>query len=147
MFEEMRPAYRACLSDSGIYDALTCCRNGINHRIGSGVTLRRLACLRQAVGTTRNPILFTNIRSRLRTALFNHIKRNMKNLQDQVLNILVQISSDIEMLRGSEARILASNGDFLERLGEVVRIVMPEMERIGALAERVKRDAESQSDV
>ncbi|KAK0117549.1 hypothetical protein ONS95_011887 [Cadophora gregata] len=46
------------------------------------------------------------------------------------------------MLRGSEARIRAANGDFLDRLEVVLRGVTDEMERIGEVAARVKKEAE-----
>ncbi len=46
------------------------------------------------------------------------------------------------MLRGTEAQVLAKNGDFLERLGKVVTRVLEEMERIEGIAAQVKREAE-----
>lgn len=108
---------------------------------------RRLALLRRAVGSTRNPVLFTGIRARLRKALLGATKKNTETLKSNVLPILDQISSDIELLRGSEARILARNGDFLEKLSEVLRIVTGEMERIMEVAAAVKSDAETENTV
>jgi hypothetical protein len=105
------------------------------------VTARRLNRLRQAIGSTRNPILFTAIRSRLRDALFELAMEIVETLDDDVSDILKQIGSNIEMLRGSEAKILAKNGDFLERLGVVIAAVVDEMEIIGEIAARVKSEA------
>jgi hypothetical protein len=106
------------------------------------VTARRLNRLRQAIGSTRNPILFTAIRSRLRKALFEVAKETMDTLDNDARDILKQIDSNIEMLRGSEAKILAANGDFLEKLGEVMAVVVSEMEIIGETATLVKSRAE-----
>jgi hypothetical protein len=45
-------------------------------------------------------------------------------------------------LRGTEAQILAKNGDFLERLGKLVIGILREMESIGDIAAQVRREAE-----
>jgi hypothetical protein len=66
----------------------------------------------------------------------------MDILHHDIIDILQQIGNDIEMLRGSEARILAKNGDFLERLGAVVTNVLSEMDIIGEIATRVRSKAE-----
>ena len=113
-----------------------------NHLTGSGVTARRLSCLRHAIGSTRNPILFTAIRSRLRNALFELAMEITNTLNQNVSDILKQIGNNIEMLRGSEAKILAKNGDFLEKLGVVIGAVTGEMEIIGEIALRVKNEVE-----
>ena len=113
-----------------------------DHSTGSGVKARRLSRLRQAIGSTGNPTLFTAIRSRLRNALSNFAKELVDTLDHDVIDILKQIGSNIEMLRGSEAKILAKNGDFLDKLGIVIAAVMREMEIIGEIAARVKGEAE-----
>lgn len=66
----------------------------------------------------------------------------MKNLHGDINELLRQISTNIEMLRGSEARVLAMNGDFLDRLEIVLRAIMGEMENIEEIAARVKSRAE-----
>jgi hypothetical protein len=63
-------------------------------------------------------------------------------LNHDVSDILKQIGNNIEMLRGSEAKILAKNGDFLEKLGVVIGAVAGEMEIIGEVASRVKSEVE-----
>lgn len=70
----------------------------------------------------------------------------MKTLEEKFLAILDQISSDIEMLRGSEARILARKGDFLQSLGDELRVLKPKIEKIGVIAAWVKTNAESERD-
>jgi hypothetical protein len=98
--------------------------------------------LREAIGSTRNPTLFRAIRSRLENDLLL-LATNITNILDgEISEILAQIGSNIEMLRGTEARILTKNGDFLERLDGVVAGVLKEMESIGEIAEQVKREAE-----
>lgn len=106
------------------------------------MTARRLSRLRQAIGSTRNPVLFTAIRSRLQKALFELAMEMVDTLDNEVRNILDQIGNNIEVLRGSEAKILAKNGDFLEKLGVVIAAVMGEMETIGGIAAQVKSEAE-----
>ncbi|KAK0122602.1 hypothetical protein ONS96_009642 [Cadophora gregata f. sp. sojae] len=124
-YQIMLPAYRDCNMDKG-----------------DGVTARRLTRMRQAIGTSRSPVLFTAIRSRLQNAVIQLIKDTLKDLHREINEIFRQISSNVEMLRGSEARILAANGDFLDRLEVVLRGVTGEMERIGEVAARVRREAE-----
>jgi hypothetical protein len=49
--------------------------------------------------------------------------------------VLVGIREDLEMLRGDEARLLAGNGRFLERLQDVVTVASRDvMEFEGAVA-------------
>ncbi|PVH75179.1 hypothetical protein DL98DRAFT_658308 [Cadophora sp. DSE1049] len=125
IYQIMLPAYRDCCMDSG-----------------DGVTARRIKRMREAIGSARSPVLFTAIRSRLQNAVFELIKDILKDLHREINEILRQISSNVEMLRGSEARILAANGDFLDRLEVVLRAVAGDMENIEETAARVKRVAE-----
>lgn len=106
------------------------------------MTARRKSILSQAIGTTRNPVLFTAIRSRLQKALSETNTYVTTTLDHDVSAILEQIRSNIELLRGSEARVLAKNGDFLDRLSLVVADLMKEMDLIGGIAARVKLVAE-----
>ncbi|KAH7323547.1 hypothetical protein BKA65DRAFT_70778 [Rhexocercosporidium sp. MPI-PUGE-AT-0058] len=122
--EYMVPVYRVCSMDNG-----------------PGVTARSRTRVREAIGSTRFPVLFRAIRSRVQTALHELIKDTMKNLHRDINEILRQISVNIEMLRGSEARVLAMNGDFLDRLGIVLRAATGETEDIEEIAERVKSSA------
>lgn len=103
---------------------------------------RRRDRMRQAIGSDRSPVLFTAIRTRLHNAVFEVIKDVLKDLHLELNEILRQISSNVEMLRGSEARILAANGDFLDRLAVVLRAVTGDMENIEEMAARIKREAE-----
>ncbi|CZR67592.1 uncharacterized protein PAC_17491 [Phialocephala subalpina] len=128
IFEEMRPSYRACMEDSA-------------KSRGDGVTARRLACLRQAIGSDRNPILFSAIRSRLQNDLFELAADTADILDSEIKNILTLIEHNIEMLRGTEAKVLAKNGNFLERLGRVAAGVLREMENIMDIAAQVMREA------
>lgn len=106
------------------------------------MTARRRDRIRQAIGSDRSPVLFTAIRSRLQNAAFEVIKHVLRDLHLELNEILRQISSSVEMLRGSEARILAANGDFLNRLTVVLRAVTGDMESIEEMAARIKREAE-----
>ncbi|KAG4437321.1 hypothetical protein IFR05_007217 [Cadophora sp. M221] len=115
--EAMVPVYRACSADSG-----------------SGVTSRSHARIREAIGSPRFPILLKGIRSCLQKALYALIKDTMKDLHRDINQLLRQISTNIEMLRGSEARVLAMNGDFLDRLKIVLGAAMEEMENIQEVA-------------
>lgn len=55
--------------------------------------------------------------------------------------VFVQIRADLEMLRGSEAKILAKNGDFLDTLAVVVESAMEGVGMIKNVTELVKEDA------
>jgi hypothetical protein len=106
------------------------------------VTERRLSCLRQAIGSYHNPVLFSAIRSRLQNDLFEHAANTAGMFDVEVNDILTQIGKNIEMLRGTEAKVLAKNGDFLERLGWVATGALSEMENISEIVARVMRDAQ-----
>lgn len=106
------------------------------------MTARRLARLRQAIGSDRNPILFSAIQSRLQNGLFELAADIADILDGEINDILTQIGKNIEMLRGTEAKVLAKNGDFLERLGRVATGVLREMENIREIAAQVMREAE-----
>jgi hypothetical protein len=113
-----------------------------NHVIGNGVTARRRDRFVRAIGTERNPVLFKAICSRLQEALFELAEGTTTSLDLGVCEVLEQIGSNIEMLRSSEAKILAKNGDFLAKLSEVVTKVMTDMKAIEEIAARVKAEAE-----
>lgn len=110
--------------------------------IGTGVTVRRLRRLQEAIGSPRKTVLFTAIRKRLMKALMALNRQLQNELRDEVEQILNQIGSDIEMLRGTEAQILAKNGDFLDRLGKVMAEMEAEMRNITEITAVVKADAE-----
>jgi hypothetical protein len=63
------------------------------------------------------------------------------DLQSGITAVLDKIGQDLEMLRGSEARVLAKNGDFLERLGEVVQTVLRDMDTITEATDVMKLQA------
>ncbi len=86
--------------------------------------------------------MFTDIRNRLMTALQALNLQIHNDLREQTDQILKQIGTDIEMLRGTEAQMLAKNGDFLDRLGEVVADVEAQMKVIGEMTAAVKAEAE-----
>jgi hypothetical protein len=115
----------------------------VDIKTGTDVTIRRISRLRRAIGSTRDPVLFKAIRSRLQKALFELALETTRTLDDHIRDILEQIGNNIELLRGSEAKILAQNGDFLERLRVVVDEVMVEMAVIGNAAAKVKAEAEA----
>ena len=98
--------------------------------------------MRQAIGSDHNPILFSNIRYRLQNDLFELAADTADILDGKLNDILTQIGKNIEMLRGTEAKVLAKNGDFLERLGRVATGVLREMENISKIAAQVMREAE-----
>lgn len=56
--------------------------------------------------------------------------------------ILKQIGNDIEMLRGTEAQMLAKNGDFLDRLVKVMTEMEAQMTIIAEMTAIVKAEAE-----
>lgn len=86
--------------------------------------------------------MFRSIRSRLENDLLL-LAADIANILDSEVNdILTQIGSNIELLRGTEAQTLLKNGDFLERLDKVVIGVLRQMEGIGEIAAQVKREAE-----
>lgn len=130
IYELMHPTYIACMKDSVKMH-------------GDGVTLRRLDRLQKAIGTAQNPILFGAIRSRLENDLLLLVADITNTINRKIGDILAQIRSNIEILRGTEAQVLAKNGDFLERLGGVVTEVLKDLEYIGKVAAQVKRKAES----
>jgi len=106
------------------------------------VTARRISRLAQAIGTTRNPALFSTVATMLATAL-RRLRTGLKmKIQGELERILHRISRDLEMLRGSEAKILAKNGDFLERLEVVVTEVLEELEMIRNVTAVVREDAQ-----
>lgn len=65
----------------------------------------------------------------------------VKILEEEVKEILAQVGTNLELLQGTEAQVLAKNGDFLERLGKVVTEVLKEMEEIGDNAAQAKKEA------
>ncbi|KAL2063118.1 hypothetical protein VTL71DRAFT_6190 [Oculimacula yallundae] len=124
IYKAMDPVYRACISD-----------------YGTGVTARSYDRIREAIGSIRSPVLFEAIRSQIRRELREVIKENLIELRRDIDEILAEIGDDIEMLRGSEARVLARNGDFLERLEIVLRSVTVEMDNIQLMADRIQNTA------
>ena len=106
------------------------------------MTQRRLDHLQKAIGSTQNPILFGAIRSRLENDLLLLVTDITSTIHRKIGDILAQIRSNIEILRGTEAQVLAKNGDFLERLGGVVTEVLKDLEYIGKVAAQVTRKAE-----
>jgi hypothetical protein len=62
-------------------------------------------------------------------------------LRDEVEHVLTQISSDIEMLRGTESQMLAKNSDFSDRLGKVMAEMEAQMKSITEVTVVVKADA------
>lgn len=65
----------------------------------------------------------------------------VKILGDEVEEIRAQVGTNLNLLQGTEAQVLAKNGDFLERLGKVVTKVLKEMEEIGDTAAQAKKEA------
>ncbi len=65
--------------------------------------------MRQSIGSERNPVLFTAIRARLRKALYALVEEVVDTLDKDINNILDQIGSNLEMLRGSEAKVLVAS--------------------------------------
>lgn len=118
----------------------------VDIKTGTGVNARRISHLRRAIGSTRDPVLFKAIRSRLQTALSELALETTRTLDCRIRDILQEIGNNIELLRGSEAKILAQNGDFLERLRVVVDDVMADMQDIGDVAGKAKAEAEAQSE-
>lgn len=106
------------------------------------MTERHLERLEQAIGSSRRPVLFKAIRNRLQKALALLNSQVTRELQVEMRQILKQIGTDIEMLRGTEAQVLAKNGDFLERLGKVVTEVEAQMIMIVEMTAAVKAEAE-----
>jgi DNA integrity scanning protein DisA with diadenylate cyclase activity len=86
--------------------------------------------------------LFKAIQSRLGYDLLLLAIDMVKIFDGEISDILEQIGSSIEMLRGTEAQVLAKNGDFLERLRRAVTGALKEMENIEEVAEQAKREAE-----
>jgi hypothetical protein len=109
---------------------------------GTGVTARRLDRLQRAIGSPRRPVLFIAIRNRVMRALEAVSRQVHNDLREEMEQILRQIGSDIEMLRGTEAQMLAKNGDFLNKLGEVVTELEAQMMIIAEMTAIVKDEAE-----
>lgn len=65
-----------------------------------------------------------------------------RELQVEMNQILNQIGSDIEMLRGTEAQVLANNGDFLNKLGKVMAEMETQMSLIAETTAAIKAEAE-----
>ncbi len=107
-----------------------------------GVNFRRLQYLEKAVGSERNPVLFIAMRDRLDRALMDLVAKMNDKIRKEFSAILDQIGNDLELLRGSEAKILARNGDFLEKLSRVVTSVMADMKKIEEIAVLAKREAD-----
>jgi hypothetical protein len=101
--------------------------------------LRRL---QDAIGSSRRPSLLTAIRDRLvkaLTALSGEMADDLRREMDQILK---QIGDDIEILRGTEAQMLAKNGDFLERLNGVMTEMETQLALITDMTVDVKAEAE-----
>jgi len=98
--------------------------------------------LREAIGSTQNPTLFGAIQSHLKDDIFRLVKNITKILDNNISDILEQVGSNIELLRGTEAQLLAENGNFLERLNTVITGVLRQMEDIGEIAAQVMSEAE-----
>jgi hypothetical protein len=114
----------------------------INTRLGDGVTARRISYLQEAIGSPRRPILFAAIRNRVIKAIYELSRQMADELQEEMDEILKQVGNDIEILRGTEAQMLAKNGDFLERLHEVVKETEIQMAVISQMTAAVKTEAE-----
>jgi hypothetical protein len=110
--------------------------------IGTGVTQRHLSRLEQAIGSPRRPVLFKAIRNRLQKALTLLNSQVTRELQVEMNQILNQIGSDIEMLRGTEAQVLANNGDFLDKLGKVMAEMETQISLIAEMTAAIKAEAE-----
>jgi len=65
-----------------------------------------------------------------------------RELQVEMNEILKQIGRDIEMLRGTEAQVLAKNGHFLDRLSKVMIEMEDQMMMIAEMTVTVKAEAE-----
>lgn len=111
-------------------------------RTGTGVNARRLRRLQEAIGSTRRPILFTAIHNRLTKALEALSRQIHNDLREEMEQVLKQIGSDIEMLRGTEAQMLARNGDFLDKLGRIMTEMEVQMTIIAEMTATVKDEAE-----
>lgn len=98
--------------------------------------------LKAALGSPRDPILFDQMRSFLCEDLLELFADINSTMRTETLAILNQIGTDLEMLRGTEARLLAKNGDFLDRLGAVMGVVLKDMVYIEASVKPVKEKAE-----
>ena len=61
-----------------------------------------------------------------------------EQLQALTKEILSQIGNDIEILRGSEAQLLAKNGDFLDRLSVIMGDVDDEIQTIEETTKVIK---------
>lgn len=71
------------------------------------------------------------------------LSRQIHNdLREEMEQILKQIGSDIEMLRGTEAQMLAKSGNFLDRLGKVMAEMEAQMTIIAEMTVAVKAEAE-----
>jgi hypothetical protein len=109
--------------------------------VGDGVTARRLRRLQEAIVSPRRTFLFTAIRERLMRALEELSSQINNELRDEVEQVLTQIVSDIEMLRGTESQMLAKNGDFLDKLSKVMAEMEAQMKSITEVTAVVKADA------
>lgn len=113
----------------------------IDARLGTGVNARRLDCLRRAIGSPRRPVLFTAIYNRLMHALAALSRQMTKDLQKEMGEILKQVGNDIEILRGTEAQMLAKDG-FLEKIKNVMKEVEAQMAMISEMTAVVKAEAD-----
>jgi hypothetical protein len=105
---------------------------------GRNVTQRRLSTLEETIGRNGSTTLFSAIQSRLSTAYPVSISKVGDRLIAQMNVIMDQISSDLDMVRGTEARLLAQNGNFLETLGTAMRNIERDMQRVKELVEAVR---------
>jgi hypothetical protein len=113
----------------------------INKVIGSVVTRRKFNLLRRAIGTPPNPILFSKIRICLSSALEALFLTTSVASQEHIVTILRPIATDLEMLRGPEARALAENRNHSERLGMVVDKVLLDMGQVKEATDSVEEQA------
>ena len=104
---------------------------------GDGVTVRRLATLKATVRST----LFPSIHRLLSAALTALIQSTGKDITAAANEVFTQIGQDLEMLKGSEAKVLAKNGNYLQRLEAVVDDVLKDLERVGQLLAPVRKQA------
>jgi hypothetical protein len=87
----------------------------------TGVNLRHINLLRRAVGSSSNPVLFKNIQNRVWMALQGGFSASSAEVQKAITEIIEQIRSDLEMLKGTCANNSGDNSGFSKEFGRSQR--------------------------
>jgi len=107
-----------------------------------GVTQRRINMIRNTIGTATHPEILKNIQGRLEIAIEELVLDIYTDLESRIMRILEEVGYNLELLRGSEAKVLKMNGNFLNQLDQVLNDIQRDMDKMKDVTDVVKALAE-----